>query len=238
VSVWLQREASTAAAARVFCVPHAGSGTSVFDSWPAIRDGVEFLPVELPGRLSRFTERPPPTLNDLAAAMVAGLDRYLDVPFAFFGHCWSAILAYEVTHQLERAGATPTRLFVSAEVPPQVGPSGRMLDMDETELAAEVATTIRAAGKNPHPELVSIYVRILRNDIELRRRYTASSPLRLACPITAFGWSEDGEYGPDEMAGWAECGDITFTLFPGHHDRFRDAPPELIDTICAGLRTP
>jgi len=235
VSVWLRREASTAAAARVFCVPHAGCGTSVFDSWPEMRDGVEFLQVELPGRLSRFTERPPPTMRELASAMVSGLDPYLDVPFAFFGHCWSAILTYEATHQLQRAARTPHRLYVSAEVPPQAGPSGRMLDMNETELAAEVTASIRDVGKNPHPELVAIYVRILRDDIELRREYTASAPLRLTCPITAFSWSEDSEYPPRRMLGWVECGDTTFELFQGHHDRFRDAPPELIDTMCAGL---
>jgi surfactin synthase thioesterase subunit len=236
VSVWLQRGASGEAAGRVFCVPHAGSGTSAFDNWPVSRDRVEFLPVELPGRLSRYTERPPPTLTALAAAMIAGLDPYLDVPFAFFGHCWSAILAYEVTHQLEHAGRTPARLFVSAEVPPQGGPQGRMLDMDDAELAAEVTASIRDVGRHPHPELVGIYARILRDDIELRRGYTASSPLRLACPITAFSWSEDPEYPPQRMAGWAECGDITFEVFPGHHDRFRDAPAELIEAICAGLK--
>jgi surfactin synthase thioesterase subunit len=235
VSVWLQREPSNEAAGRVFCVPHAGSGTSAFDNWPASRDRVEFLPVELPGRLSRYTESPPATLNGLAAAMIAGLDPYLDVPFAFFGHCWSAILAYEVTHQLEHAARTPARLFVSAEVPPQDGPQGRMLDMDEAGLTAEVTASIRDVGKNPHPELVSIYVRILRDDIELRRWYTASSPLRLACPITAFSWREDGEYPPHRMVGWAECGDTTFEVFAGHHERFRDAPAELIDTICAAL---
>jgi surfactin synthase thioesterase subunit len=236
VSVWLRREASSLAAGRVFCVPHAGSGTSAFDNWPASRDRVEFLPVELPGRLSRFTERPPRTLDGLAAAMIAGLDRYLDAPFAFFGHCWSAILAYEVTRQLEHAGRTPARLFVSAEVPPQVGPQGRMLDMDESELTAEVAASVREIGQTAHPELVSIYVRILRDDIELRRRYTVSGPLRLACPITAFSWSGDRDYPPARMAGWAECGDTTFEVFQGHHDRFRDAPAELIDTICAGLK--
>jgi len=236
VSVWLQRGASSEAAGRVFCVPHAGSGTSAFDNWPTSRDRVEFLPIELPGRLSRYTERPPQSLTDLAAAVITGLRPYLDVPFAFFGHCWSAILAYEVTHQLEHAGRTPARLYVSAEVPPQDGPQGRMLDMDEAELTAEVVTSIRDVGKNPHPELVSIYVGILRDDIELRRGYTAASPLRLACPITAISWREDREYPPHRMAGWAECGDTTFEVFSGHHERFRAAPAELLDTICAGLR--
>jgi surfactin synthase thioesterase subunit len=228
---WLRR-APSAASGRVFCIPQAGSGTSVFDRWPERRDAVEFLPVELPGRLSRFGEPGPGTLTGLAGAMVAGLEPYLRVPFAFFGHCWSAILAYEATAQLERAGRPPVRLFVSSEVPPQVGPFGRMLDMPEAGLAAEVEATIRTIGKTPHPELIAIYVKILRNDIELRRGYVPADPLRLACPITAFGWTDDREYRPEQMAGWADCGDTTFEVFAGQHNRFSDAPPELLDAIC------
>ena len=235
MSAWLTRDPCAAAAGRVFCIPQAGGGTSVFDAWPHDRDGIEFLPVELPGRLPRFGERPPPTLVGLATALIGGLGPYLDVPFAFFGHCWSAILAYEATRQLEHAGWPPVRLYVSAEVPPQVGPFGRMRDMDDTALAAEVAATIRGVGRAPHPELVAVYVRILREDIELRRGYRAGEPLRLRCPITAFAWTEDREYRPEQMTGWVECGNTTFAVLPGHHERFRDAPPELIDRIHAGM---
>ncbi len=234
-TIWLQRAPSATAAGRVFCIPQAGYGTSVFENWPPERNGVEFLPVELPGRLPRFGERMPPTLAELASAMIAGLDPYLDVPFAFFGHCWSAIVAYEVTAQLLRTGRDPVRLFVSSEVPPQVGPFGRMLDMSEAELSAELEQSIRDLGKQPHPELVSIYVRILRADIDLRRGYTAADPLKLPCPITAIGWTDDREYRPHQMAGWAECGDTTFEVFPGQHNRFIDAPPELLTTLCAGM---
>ncbi|MER7455845.1 thioesterase domain-containing protein [Micromonospora sp. NPDC126480] len=236
MSVWLQRRPAAAPAGRVFCIPQAGSGTTVFDNWPAERAGVEFLPVELPGRLSRFTEAPPDTLEDLAAAMIDGLEPYLRVPFAFFGHCWSAILAYEVTRRLERAGHEPARLFVSSEVPPQAGPAGRMLDMDADELAAEVAATVRDIGRKPHPELVDLYVRILRSDIELRRNYQAPEPIRLSCPITVFGWRDDPEYPPGSLAGWAECGNATFIQLPGRHNEFNAAPADLIDTILAGVR--
>lgn len=236
MSVWLQRPPAAGPAGRVFCIPQAGSGTTVFDNWPHQRAAVEFLPVELPGRLPRFTDVPPDTLEELAAAMITGLRPYLDVPFAFFGHCWSAILAYEVTRQLERAGREPARLFVSSEVPPQAGPAGRMLDMDADELAVEVAATIRDIGRKPHPELVAIYVRILRSDIELRRRYHAPDPIRLSCPVTVFGWRDDPEYPPESLAGWADCGDATFVRLPGRHNEFSAAPAELIGSILAGVR--
>jgi len=235
VPTWLQRAPSPAAAGRVFCIPQAGCGTAVFGAWPRTLGGVEFLPVELPGRLARFGERMPSTYQELAAGMADGLWPYLDVPFAFFGHCWSAIAAYEVTARLERAGAAPAALFISAEVAPQLGPYGPMLDMDRDTLRAELEQTIRGLGQTPHPELVTIYLDVLRADIGLRRRYTASTPLRLDCPITTFAWSEDDLYRPGDLAGWAECGDTRFEVFPGPHLRFADAPAELLGVLATGL---
>jgi surfactin synthase thioesterase subunit len=236
MTVWLQREPSASAAGRVFCIPHAGYGTSVFGSWPQERDDVEFLPVELPGRLARFGESMPATFQELAAGLVAGLERYLNVPFAFFGHCWSALIAYEATAQLQCGrGPRPARLFVSSQLAPQDGPAGRMLDMTDAELTDELVAMIREQGNTPHPELVAIYRTVLRADIELNRRYVVPEPLRLTCPITAVGWTDDDEVRPDEMAGWPTCGETTFEVFAGPHHRFMDAPPELLKTLCSGV---
>ncbi|WP_226362218.1 thioesterase II family protein [Pseudonocardia sp. ICBG1142] len=236
---WLQRE-PIGVAPRVFCLPHAGCGTSVFRNWPAARDGVEFLPVELPGRLARFGAPQPDTLQELAAAMADGLRPRLDVPFAFFGHCWSALLAYEVTAQLqELAGSHARHLFVSSQLAPQDGPSGRMLGMDEAGLETELAAMIRdQGGASPHPELLAIYVGVLRADVEASRRYVVQDPVRLSCPITAVGWDADTEVAPRQMHGWRRCGETGFTVLPGRHHRFVDAPAELLTLLAAAMTGP
>jgi surfactin synthase thioesterase subunit len=234
-TVWLQRAPSVTADGRVFCLPHAGCGASVFGAWPGERGGVEFLPVELPGRLTRFGDHMPETFQDLATLMLSALRPYLDVPFAFFGHCWSALAAYEVAAQLQRVGApAPARLFVSSQLAPQDGPVGRMLDMTDDELVVELEATIRDQGNTPHPELVAVYLKVLRVDIEVSRRYVVPEPLRLDCPITAIGWTDDTEVEPGQMTGWARCGATTFEVFPGRHHRFLDAPSELLDLLSTG----
>ncbi len=237
VMPWLQRAPAAAAAARVFAIPHAGCGTGVFAAWPHEYAGVEFLPVELPGRLSRFGERPPATLQELATQMIAGLAPLLDRPFAFFGHCWSALLAYEITVQLQQRAGLPdaARLVVSSQVAPQDGPVGRMLGMDDAALAADLAETIRDLGNEPHPELVAIYTGVLRTDVEMSRRYVVPDPVRLTCPVTAIGWSDDTEVAPAAMAGWAACGATAFPVLPGRHHRFADAPAELFRLLSADL---
>ncbi|MEV6997430.1 thioesterase domain-containing protein [Streptomyces sp. NPDC093982] len=232
---WLQRPPSAIATRRVFCVPHAGCGANIFDGWPERQGLVEFLPVELPGRLTRYGDPMPDTFQELAGAVIEGLRPHLDVPYALFGHCWSGLAVYEVAVQLQRAGLQmPQRLFVSGQVAPQDGPVGRMLDMDDAELAHELSLTIRAAGNHPHPELVAIYAKVLRTDVEVCRRYVVPEPTRLNCPVTAIGWADDTEVPPERMAGWAQCADTTFEVFPGRHERFLDAPPELLRTLSAG----
>lgn len=236
-SIWLQRPPSTTVSGRVFCIPHAGCGAGIFANWPEETDSVEFLAVELPGRLTRFGEPMPTTFEDLARAMIAGIEPHLDVPFALFGHCWSALAAYEVAVQLDRAGRPPARLFVSSQPGPQEELTGRMINMTEPQLAEELAKTVRAMGRKPHPELISIYVNVLRADIDVSLRYHVPDPPRLSCPITAIGWTEDTEVRPAEMSGWSACGDTEFVVFPGVHHRFIDAPPELLAALSGGVRT-
>jgi surfactin synthase thioesterase subunit len=233
---WLNRTPSPTASGRVFCIPHAGCGSAVFANWPEEQDSVEFLAVELPGRLTRFGEPMPPTFEELARAMIVGLEPHLDVPFAFFGHCWSALAAYEVGVHLDRAGRPPARLFVSSQPGAQEELDAPMLSMGEAELAEELARTVRAMGQRPHPELISIYVDVLRADLDMCLRYHAPDRPRLSCPITAIGWTEDADVRPAEMSGWAACGDTEFVVFPGGHHRFIDAPAELLTALSDGLR--
>jgi surfactin synthase thioesterase subunit len=220
----------------VFCVPYAGRGASTFRKWPRERDRIEFLPVELPGRETRLAEPAAGSFQDLAKGMIGALEPYLDVPFAFFGHCWSALAAYEVTAQLHQSGLpAPAWLFVSSQFAPQDGPAGRMLGLDSAELAEEVTATIRALGGQPHPDLVTIYAGVLRADVETGRRYIVPDPFRISCPITAIGWTDDEEVRPCQMAGWNGCGDTRFQVFAGHHHRFLDAPEELLTTLSRSL---
>lgn len=235
---WLRRPPSATAIGRVFCIPYSGCGASMYRQWPRQHDGVEFLPLELPGHETRFAEPNFGTYQELAKAMAVGLEPYLDIPYGFFGHCGSALAAYEVSAELARAGyPVPTRLFVSSEVAPQDGPFGRFLGMSDTELAGELDVLIRQLGGTPSAELISLYLDVLKADIETNIRYVMPDPFRLPCPITAIGWTEDDEIPHWKMGGWRECGTTTFELLAGRHHRFIEAPPELLTVLCSSLRT-
>src|SRR5690242_8679356 len=119
---WLPHRPSATAAGRVFLIPYSGCGAGLYRRWPrrhggiegGIEGDIEFVPLELPGRETRFAEPTFRTYQELATAMVPGIEAYLDVPFGFFGHCASALAGYEVAAELVRTGRpAPARLFVS-----------------------------------------------------------------------------------------------------------------------------
>lgn len=233
---WLPREPSAEATGRVFLIPYSGCGASMYRNWPRQYEGVDLLPVELPGHETRLAEPNFETYQELAKLMTAGLEPYFDLPYAFFGHCGSALAAYEVSSEITRAGLPqPATVYISSQVAPQDGPFGRFLEMDDDELAEELNKLSRELGSEPNPDLISFYVEVLREDVETNKRYVMPDPFRLECPVTTIGWTEDVEIRHDTMGGWTACGETTFELLPGKHHRFMDAPPELLRVLSGGL---
>jgi len=235
---WLPRTPSPTAHARVFLIPYSGCGASMYRRWPQARAGLEFVPIELPGHESRFAEAVVGSYEELASLMVAGLEPYLDVPFGFFGHCGSALAAYQTSVELVTTGKpAPAAVFVSSEVAPQDGPAGRFLTMDDAELGAELEKLIRELGGTPSAELVELYLEVLRADVATNRRYVVPEPVRLPCPIMAIGWTGDEEIPHATMTGWPACGETTSVVLEGGHHRFIEAPHELLDLMGAALGT-
>ncbi|HTF07827.1 MAG TPA: alpha/beta fold hydrolase [Asanoa sp.] len=233
---WLPHPPSEDATARIFLIPYSGCGASMYRRWPRRQGGVEFLPLELPGHETRFAEPTFQTYQELATGLVAGLAPHLDVPFGFFGHCASALAGYQASAELVRSGGpAPARLFVSSQVAPQDGPTGRFLTMDDGELAVELEKLIREMGGMPDAELVELYLEVMRADVDANKRYVLPDPPRLPCPITAIGWTKDDDVPHATMGGWDRCGDTTAVVLDGGHHRFTEAPTELVDLLCAGV---
>jgi surfactin synthase thioesterase subunit len=233
---WFLREPSPESAARIFCLPYSGCGASMYRQWPRFLGEVEICPVQLPGRENRLREDPYRTYEELADDLAEVLRPYANRPFAFFGHCGSALPGYETTvRMMERGYPAPLRLFVSSQVAPHQGPAGRFLEMTDAELAEEVAGLIVKLGGKPRPSLVEMSLSILRADVGANKRYRPAELTRLSSPISALGWNGDTEVDHRLMKGWSDCGETTFHVLPGTHYRFMDAPDDLLDILVGGM---
>lgn len=233
---WFLREPLPDARARVFLLPYSGCGASMYRHWPSEYQGVNFVPVQLPGRENRLREQPFKTYQELGHVLSEVLEPHLDVPYTLFGHCSAALAAYETAVQaVGRGSRPPQRLFVSSEVAPQDGPYGRHLQMDDEELAEELRGLIVQLGGNPLPTLLDMTLGVLRGDIEVNRRYHLTDPPKLPCAITAIGWSGDVGMEPWRMTGWAACGEMDQVVFDGGHYGFIKGPENLLRLLTDGV---
>ncbi|WP_220503877.1 thioesterase II family protein [Microbispora sp. H13382] len=230
-----------APAIRLLCLPYAGGAASSYASWQnAFADDVEVCPVELPGRQTRWHERPFTRLEPLVEALASALAGELDVPYALFGHSMGALVAFELARELRRRGAAgPRVLFASGGAAPQLRRERPGIHDQPEDV---VIARLRSMGGLPEeviaePELLELLVPAIRADFAVCETYAYRPEPPLTCPIFAFAGTEDQEVPAERVSPWQEQTSATFLhqVLPGGHFFLRTAQPALLNTVRTGL---
>jgi surfactin synthase thioesterase subunit len=211
------------ATCRLFCFPYAGGGALIYRTWlRSLPAGVEGYAAQLPGRGNRLRENAFTNLSSLVDAVATALTRYLDKPFAFFGHSMGALISFELAHKLRMEhGVSPIHMFISGSCAPQSREINRITyGLPDDELIAE----LRRLNGTPkevleHSELVQLMLPLIRADFEVCQTYAYSTKPPLSCPITVFGGLQDNEVTRQRLEGWRAHTTASFSLqmFPGDH---------------------
>jgi medium-chain acyl-[acyl-carrier-protein] hydrolase len=227
---------------RLFCFPYAGGGTLMYRNWARnLPATIEICRAQLPGREVRLKESGLTRLNPLVLALADAIEPYLDLPFAFFGHSMGTLIAFELTRELQRRhGLTPTNLFMSAHVAPQVPYRSTVLhDLPEPEFIDQ----IRRLNGTPkevfeQPELLRLMIPLMRADFELCHTYTYSPGRPLNCPITVFGGLDDHETPLSDLEEWRTQTTGPFRLYtlPGDHFFVHSSQPFMLQVISQALQ--
>lgn len=228
-SPWFVRPQPTDHPARLFCFPYSGSGASSFSAWPAAIDDVEVFAVQFPGRENRLAEPHYGTYENLVADLVGPLMPLLDRPFAFFGHCAGALLAFETVVRLAGLGLPqPECLLVSGMPAPHEASRDRMLTMTESELRAELESVVRGRGIEPRPDMIGLGMAVLLRDLAAARAYRRVEPLPVACRIVALHWRDDPDMSLDRLEEWRQYSEsVDVQIVDGGRHDFMNAPDEL-----------
>jgi len=226
---------------RLFCIPYAGGAAGVFRSWQEqIAPQIEVVSVELPGRGTRFAEPLRSDLMQLVGELRSGIDDWLDKPFALFGHSVGAAIAFELARIFEREGnGDLLRLFVSGQRALHLpDPHPPLHNLPDDELIEE----LRHLDGTPEelladPELLELFLPILRADLTAGETYRFSAGEPLSVPISAFGGMQDEEVSPEEVNEWlihttAEC---RIRMFDGGHFFLNSALSEMLESIADDL---
>ena len=229
-----------ARAERVFAFPHAGAGCAQFTELAkAFTDDVSLWAANLPGRQARLDEPPPHDLDELVETLARELAPLAGRPYALFGYCGGALLAFLVARRLREHGTPPpARLIVGSFEAPDIGrrpyglarlPSDRLWRQlsDDGGVPAELALDER---------LRRVAEPAVRADFALLAGYRHVAAPPLTTPITVC-YGEQDEVRRGALLGWRRqtTGPVELRGVPGGHWLLDEAVPELAAVIGEGL---
>jgi len=201
---------------RLFCLPFAGGGASVYRSWSNhLGPKLEVCPIQLPGRENRIST---PAINDsrrLAEMIANQLSLYLSKPYLIYGHSMGGLLAYEVLKHLQDQGhALPVTAFIGAHRAPHLPPRRQsFLDLGDRDFIDKISSF---GGFDQEvlasQELVDFVLPTLRADFSVCDGYQYAGTTPLECPFVVFSGKTDPEVPPTDMDAWSQ-----HTTYPLQH---------------------
>jgi medium-chain acyl-[acyl-carrier-protein] hydrolase len=227
---------------RLFCLPFAGEGASLFRQWQVLLGPqFEIVRVQLPGRENRLPEPAYIDLSELVRVLSEILLPLLNKPYAIFGHSMGALIGFELAQRLTgEYDLPPEALLVGGcRAPHLVNPYPAIYNLPESEFLAEFQ---QRYGPLPlqlinNPELLRIFLPILRADLALVETYSYQAKPALSCPILAYCGAEDRVAAYFDMAAWQDYNQARFKLqkLAGGHFFIKTNPPALLKAVKTDL---
>ncbi|BAC90791.1 thioesterase II family protein [Gloeobacter violaceus] len=229
---------------RLFCLPYAGGGTSVYSTWNRrLPPEVQVCTLPFPGREQLWQEALLDRFEALIERLVGALEGRLDQPYALFGHSLGALVAFELARRLRQLyGTNPVCLFVSGRQAPHLAdrlpplhalPAGEFVE----QLRRRYNGIPQAIFENP--EWLRFFLPVLRADIALLETYEYTGERPFTCPICVFGGLKDSLIGIEALEAWRvhTVGAFQLQLYPGDHFFIHDDKLPLVAVIAAQLHS-
>ena len=221
---------------KLLCFPCAGASATMYLRWrPSLPSWIQVVPVELPGRGSRLSEKCVEDFDRLIAQLCDELGPVMRGEFVVFGHSMGALLGHGLTARLHAQGR-PLPLALLASGSP--APSRRDADTfaskgDDAALVAD----LRRQGGTPEEvlqsaELLRLTLGVLGADYRVCESFAYAGPRPLPVPLHVFGGRKD-DIDAQRLEAWAEEAGEAFTLdwFDGGHFFIRQREAEVIATL-------
>jgi medium-chain acyl-[acyl-carrier-protein] hydrolase len=222
---------------RLFCFPYAGGSAEIYRNWQRwFPPEIGICLVHLPGRGKRMVESAFIRVLALVNAIADRMGPEIRIPYALYGHSMGALISFELSWELiRRYGASPQHLFVSGRSAPQwprTRPATFHLPHDDflVELKRLNGTPRDVLEQ---PDLMKLFLGVLRADFEMVETYEYQSRGPLDCPITVYSGLHDEDVSPEACHAW--CDQTTsrcrIRMVNGDHFFIRDPKSEFVNVF-------
>lgn len=251
---WINyRKSQSQAIFRLFCFPYGGAGATIYRDWQnEMPASIEICPIQLPGREERMDEAPFNDLNSLLENLLFNIQPELNLPFAFYGHSFGVLIAFELTRLLRKKELPqPKHFFASAFPDPQLPTRSldnllndlKNINIDLTKAYnAKIIDALTDKQLHGLPDIfnrngiteygdylvnrhiLKVMLPVFVNDMHVIKEYQFLPETPLNLPITVFMGKNDTWVSEDEHLAWrAHTQDVfNFHTFDSGHLFLRD----------------
>ncbi|ADG93866.1 Oleoyl-(acyl-carrier-protein) hydrolase [Arcobacter nitrofigilis DSM 7299] len=238
---WIQYEEKENVKLRLFCLPYAGGGSSIYRLWQkSMPEHIQVCKIQLPGRENRIDEQAIDSMEDLVKTLAKQLFNYLDKPFALFGHSMGAMATYELAKYLSNnTPYSPKHVFVSGCRTPNTPHNHITYHLEGEEF---IDSLRQRGGTNEvllnNKDYMKMVEPTLRADLKLIERWHHNDIETLNCPLTVLGGVNDTLVLPTNLKQWHQYTNKIFELklFEGDHFFINDDSHNIASIVANTLK--
>ena len=230
----------------LFCIPHAGGNSSIFNKWREyMPDNIIFRPIELSGRQMRLNEKLDTSFENMIDDVFSSIKKIMgnfDRDYYIFGHSMGAWIVLGLLYSIKEYNLPyPKGVVLSGNIPPcfYKKPTPPLHLLPDKIFLKEVSKLGGIPDKIlKEKQFIEYFVPIIRNDFKLIENYYFQEKLE-KFPVRGMVCSgKDDKFRVEDLVKWEiffadKC---SITLFKGGHfymdDNIACLCNEIIDFIC------
>ena len=221
---------------RLLCFHHSGAGASIFRNWLTLfPSSIEIVPVQLPGRESRFNEPFISNINMLVDTLLPLILDFRDAPIALFGHSLGGMLAYIIASKLEEHNFKPSYLFISACLPPvEVKKRKALSELDDVKFLRLIESyNGLPAAITQNKDMLKLLLPRLRSDFKLFESSAEMIIKKISTPTCVCYGAKDNIVPKNKVKGWDNymVSPCEYEIFKGNHFFYQNTPEQVSETI-------